>query len=79
MLRRYVLDDTQVIKPERVEIRKDMTYIEHPVQILDKKDQVLWNNMIPLVKVLWHSHSIEEATWEREDEIREKYPHLFDS
>ena len=56
-----------------------MTYIEHPVQILDKKDQVLRNKTIPLVKVLWRSHSIEEATWEREDEIKEEYPHLFNS
>ena len=27
--------------------------------------------------VIWKNHSIEEATWEREDEIREKYPDLF--
>ena len=52
ILRHYVLDGTQVIEPGQVEIREDMTYIEHPVQILNKKDQVLRNKMIPLVKVL---------------------------
>ena len=79
MLRRCVSDGTPVIELELVEIGEDMTYIEHPVQILDKKDQVLQNKTIPLVKVLWRNHSIEEATWERGDEIRKKYPHLFDS
>ena len=29
------------------------------------------------MKVLWQNHSIEEATWEREDDIKNKYPHLF--
>ena len=33
--------------------------------------------MIPLVKVLWHNQHKEEATWEREDEMRMRYPYLF--
>ena len=79
MLRRCVSNGIPVIEPERVEIREDMTYIEHSVQILDKKDQMLRNKTIPLVNVMWRSNLIEEATWEWEDEIREKYPYLFDA
>ncbi|KAL5537390.1 hypothetical protein UlMin_045543 [Ulmus minor] len=55
----------------------DLTYQEQPVQILDRKDKALRNKVIPLVKVLWRNHKVEEATWEREDEMRAKYPHLF--
>jgi len=30
-------------------------------------------------KVKWKGHSLEEATWELEDKMREEYPHLFDN
>ncbi|GJY72308.1 hypothetical protein Tco_0476011 [Tanacetum coccineum] len=32
---------------------------------------------IPLVKVRWNSKRGLEFTWEREDQFRKKYPHLF--
>ena len=62
-----------------VEISENLTYIEYPVEILDRKEQLLRTKTIPMVMVLWRNHSIEEATWEREEEMREKYPYLFDS
>ncbi|XP_057550621.1 uncharacterized protein LOC130828676 [Amaranthus tricolor] len=37
----------------------------------------LRNKSIPLVKVLWTHHGEEEATWEKESDIRSRYPHLF--
>ena len=61
-----------------LEIRDDMTYIEQPVEILDRRDQVQRTKTILLVKVLWRNQVVEEATWEREAEMQEKYPHLFD-
>jgi hypothetical protein len=30
---------------------------------------------IPLVKVLWWNHGVEEASWELQ--MRDRYPHLF--
>ena len=54
-----------------------MSYEEHPIQILDKQVKELRNKKISLVKVLWRSQSVEEATWEVEDEMRNKYPGLF--
>ena len=77
MLRRYIKSPTHVLEEIPVEIRDDMTYIEQPVEILDHRDQVLRTKTIPLVKVLWRNQVVEEATWEREAEMREKYPHLF--
>jgi hypothetical protein len=55
-----------------------MTYEETPMRILDRKDQVLRNNSISLVKVLWNNPSVEEVSWELEENIRNKYPHLFE-
>ncbi|KAL5555342.1 hypothetical protein UlMin_037578 [Ulmus minor] len=77
MLRRYVSDPSHVLENEPIEVHKDLTYEEQPVQILDRKDKTLRNKVISLVKVLWRNHKVEEATWEREDEMRTKYPHLF--
>jgi hypothetical protein len=47
------------------------------MRILDRKDQVLRNKNISLVKVLWNNHLVEEASWELEESMRNKYPHLF--
>ncbi|KAL5558740.1 hypothetical protein UlMin_025378 [Ulmus minor] len=77
MLRKYISDPSHVLESEPIEIREDLTYEEQPVQILDRKDKALRNKVIPLVKVLWRNHKVEEATWEREDGMRAKYPHLF--
>ena len=42
-----------------------------------KDQKVLRNKIIPLVKVLWKNHSDEEATWEREEDMRQKYPNML--
>ncbi|XP_052187706.1 uncharacterized protein LOC127798285 [Diospyros lotus] len=76
-LRKHEPDPTQVLRNETIEIRNDLTYPEEPVRILDQRDQVLRNKVIPLVKVLWGNHDEEEATWEREEEMKISYPHLF--
>jgi hypothetical protein len=31
-----------------------------------------------MCKVQWSNHVEDEATWEREEELKEEYPHLFD-
>ena len=54
-----------------------MMYEERPVKILDWKDKVLCNKVVPLVKVLWHNQVVEEATWEIEMDTGERYPELF--
>ena len=60
-----------------MEITPEIRYEEAAVAILDRKDKVLRNKTIPLVKVLWKRHSAGEATWELESEMRQKYPALF--
>ena len=62
---------------ETVEIQPDLSYEEKPVEILDRKEQILRNKTISLVRVLWRNQRIEESTWELETNMREKYPYLF--
>jgi hypothetical protein len=64
---------------EDVEVQEDLTYIEKPTQILETTDQVTWRSTIRMCKVKWGHHSEEEATWEREDDLKAKYPQLFAS
>ena len=77
MLRHYVSDPSHVILPQQLEISPNLTYEEEPVTILDWKDKELRNKTIRLVKVLWRNHTVEEATWEIEDRMRDLYPRLF--
>ncbi|KAA3461732.1 DNA/RNA polymerases superfamily protein [Gossypium australe] len=77
MLRKYRSDPSHVIAPSEFEIRSDFSYEEEPIHILACKVKELRNKKIPLVKVLWNRHRIEEATWEPEDSMRQQYPNLF--
>ena len=77
MLKKYISDPSHVLDHEPIEVHEDMTYEEKPVRILAREEKVLRNKVIPLVKVLWRNHATEEATWEREDEMRKSYPELF--
>ena len=77
MLRRYILDSSHVLSQEPLELDPDLSYAERPVQILDKRVKELRHKKIPLVKGLWRNQSVEKATWELEDEMRNKYPELF--
>ena len=65
MLRKYEPDPSHVLSWSDLEIKGDVSYEERPIQILDRRDQVLRGRTIPLVKVLWKHHGTEEATWEQ--------------
>ena len=77
MLRKYILDPSHVLKGQPVQLKENLTYDETPVQIVDRKEQVLRSKVIPLVKVLWKNHGIEAATWEPKVQMRHQYPQLF--
>ncbi|XP_070034483.1 uncharacterized protein [Nicotiana tomentosiformis] len=51
---------------------------EIPVAILDRKIQKLRNKEIASMKVLWRNQQVEEAMWKAEEEMKKKYPHLFE-
>ncbi|KAA0040403.1 pol protein [Cucumis melo var. makuwa] len=69
MLRKYVPDPSHVVDYEPLEIKENLSYTEQPVEVLAREVKTLRNKEIPLVKVLWRNHGVEEATWEREDDM----------
>jgi hypothetical protein len=77
MLRKYITNPDVIVEYEPLEIQEGLTYVEEPVRIMDK-EQVLRTKTIPIVKVLWCNHGVEEASWEAEYDMRSRYPHLFE-
>ncbi|XP_073275424.1 uncharacterized protein [Primulina huaijiensis] len=77
MLRKYLSNPSHVLRHESLDLLPNLSYLEVPVQILDHKVKVLRNKEIGLAKVLWRNQVIEEATWEPEEEMRQRYPDLF--
>ena len=69
MLRKYITNLDVVVKYEPLEIQEGLTYVEEPVKIVDKKEQVLRTKTIPIVKVLWRNHGVEEASWEAKHDM----------
>ena len=62
MLRKYIPDPSHVLREQSMQLKENLTYEETPVEIVDRKEQVLRSKVIPLVKVLWKNHEREAAT-----------------
>ncbi|XP_073123857.1 uncharacterized protein [Henckelia pumila] len=77
MLSKYQPDPSYVLQPNEAELYETLSYFERPIQILDRKDKQLRDKSIQLVKVQWSRHGVEEATWELEQDMRQRYPELF--
>ncbi|WVZ94299.1 hypothetical protein U9M48_040205 [Paspalum notatum var. saurae] len=61
------------------QLQDDLTYTEYLVQILKTAERTTRNRVIKMYKVKWSHHMAEEATWEREDDLRPDYSELFAS
>ncbi|XP_062085358.1 uncharacterized protein LOC133791445 [Humulus lupulus] len=77
-LRKYVSDPSHELSYETLGLQEDLSFDERPVKILDRKDKVLRNKTISLVKVLWRNNVVEETTWELESDMLQQYPELFE-
>jgi hypothetical protein len=53
-----------------LDVKEDLTITEWPVRILDKLTRVTRNRAITMCKVQWSNHAEDEATWEREEELK---------
>ncbi|XP_070042761.1 uncharacterized protein [Nicotiana tomentosiformis] len=78
MLKKVVGDPSLIVPVETIEVNEELTYEEIPVAITDRQVQKLRNKEIVSVKVLWRSQQVEEATREAEEEMKKKYPNLFE-
>ncbi|GJY85873.1 putative reverse transcriptase domain-containing protein [Tanacetum coccineum] len=62
---------------EGLHVDDKLHFIEEPVEIIDREVKRLRQSRVLIVKVRWNSRRGPEFTWERKDQFRKKYPHLF--
>ncbi|XP_040931885.1 uncharacterized protein [Gossypium hirsutum] len=67
---KYRSNPSNIVSVEEIEVGPNLTIEEELVQILDRDVKVLRKKSVPLVKVLWHNHDSEEATWEPKEAMR---------
>ncbi|GKE99669.1 putative reverse transcriptase domain-containing protein, partial [Tanacetum coccineum] len=76
-LKKYLADEPFAIPLDEIQIDKKLHFIEEHVEIMDREIKGLKQSRIPIVKVRWNTRRGPEFTWEREDQMQKKYPHLF--
>ncbi|GJW50393.1 putative reverse transcriptase domain-containing protein [Tanacetum coccineum] len=76
-LKKCFVDEPLAIPLEEIQIDDKLNFIEEPVKIMDREVKRLKQSRIPIVKFQWNSRRGPEFTWEREDQMKKKYPHLF--
>ena len=64
---------------DELDIQKDLSYKEYLVRILETAERITRSRIIRMCKVQWNRHSVDEATWERVDDLKSDYPNLFES
>ncbi|GJY83244.1 putative reverse transcriptase domain-containing protein [Tanacetum coccineum] len=76
-LKKCYADEPLAVPLDGLHIDDKLHFVEEPVEIMDREVKRLKQSRIPIVKVRWNSRRGPEFTWEREDQFRKKYPHLF--
>ena len=59
---------------EELTVKEDLTYEEFLVKIWETAERVTRSRFIKMCKVQWNQYTEDEATWEREDDLRKTYP-----
>ncbi|GJV79814.1 hypothetical protein Tco_1515684 [Tanacetum coccineum] len=76
-LKKFLSDEPLAILFDEIHIDDKLYFVEEPVEIMDREVKRLKQSRILIIKVRWNTMSGPEFTWEREDQFRKKYPHLF--
>ncbi|GJS41929.1 putative reverse transcriptase domain-containing protein [Tanacetum coccineum] len=72
-----LFDESLVIPLEELRVDDKLHFVEGPVEVIECEIKQLKRSNIPIIKVRWNSKRGPEFTWEREDQFKQKYPHLF--
>ncbi|GJS61168.1 putative reverse transcriptase domain-containing protein [Tanacetum coccineum] len=76
-LKKCLSNEPLAIPLDEIHINDKLYFVKEPVEIMDREVKRLKQSHIPIIKVQWNFMSGLEFTWEREDQFRKKYPHLF--
>nr|GEX40542.1 putative reverse transcriptase domain-containing protein [Tanacetum cinerariifolium] len=76
-LKKCLSDEPLAIPLDELHIDDKLRFVKEPVEIMDREIKQLKQSRILIIKVRWNSKRGPEFTWEREDQFKQKYPHLF--
>nr|GEY87448.1 putative reverse transcriptase domain-containing protein [Tanacetum cinerariifolium] len=76
-LKKYLADPTLQIPLDGIQVDAKLNFVEEPIEILEREFKKLKRSRISIVKVRWNSKRGLDFTWEREDQMKLKYQHLF--
>ncbi|GJW47897.1 putative reverse transcriptase domain-containing protein [Tanacetum coccineum] len=76
-LKKCLADPTLQVPLDDIRVDAKLNFVEDPVEILEREFKKLKRSRIAIVKVWWNSKRGPEFTWERKDQMKLKYPHLF--
>ncbi|GJZ92473.1 hypothetical protein Tco_0664538 [Tanacetum coccineum] len=76
-LKKCLSNEPLAIPLDEIYVDDKLNFIEEPIEIMDREVKRLKKSRIPIEKVRWNSRRGPEYTWEREDQMQKKYPHLF--
>nr|GEY58033.1 putative reverse transcriptase domain-containing protein [Tanacetum cinerariifolium] len=76
-LKKCLSDEPLAILLDELHIDDKLCFVEEPVEIMDQEIKQLRQSRIPIIKFRWNSKQGPKFTWEREDQFKQKYPHLF--
>jgi hypothetical protein len=76
-LRKCIKTPTEIIESSTIDIQPDLSYIEHPIKVLDVKERSTRRETIKMYKIQWNHHTEEEATWETEFYLQQNFPNFL--
>ncbi|GJZ27085.1 putative reverse transcriptase domain-containing protein [Tanacetum coccineum] len=76
-LKKCLADPTLQVPLDEIRVDAKLNFVEKPMEILVREFKKLKRSRIAIVMVQWNSKRGLEFTWEREDQMKLKNPHLF--
>nr|GEZ11666.1 putative reverse transcriptase domain-containing protein [Tanacetum cinerariifolium] len=76
-LKKYLANPTLQVPLDKIRVDAKLNFMEEPMEILDREFKKLKGSRIAIVKVRWNLKRGPEFTWERQDQMKLKYPHLL--
>ncbi|GJX12006.1 putative reverse transcriptase domain-containing protein [Tanacetum coccineum] len=76
-LKKCLADPTLQMPLDEIRVDDKLNFVEESMEILEREFKKLKRSRIAIFKVRWNLKHGPEFTWEREDQMKFKYPHLF--
>ncbi|GJZ02125.1 putative reverse transcriptase domain-containing protein [Tanacetum coccineum] len=78
-LKKCLADPTLYVPLEEIKVYAKLNFVKEPIEILEREIKKLKISRIPIIKIKWNLKRGPEFTWERDDQMKLKYPHLCNS